>query len=141
LIENSAASLIKNHRGYYILATRQTAYPPSWRWRIIQPHGAFVWRGRHHSRTAGRSGHYRAALGRMERLRHRRALLDGNGRKLRRPTGNIQFSNYQEDGGIGYRQHCADQIAGVVIHCSPHTEIQIGFRKQNVDAANKVPGI
>ena len=55
--------------------------------------GAFVRRGRY-SPTAGQSGRYRAALGRgsryrMERLRHRRALLDGNSRKLRRPTGNI----------------------------------------------------
>jgi hypothetical protein len=61
--------------------------------------------------SLGRGSRYR-----MERLRHRRALLDGNSRKLRRPTGDIQFSNYQEDGGIGYRQHCADQIAGDVVH-------------------------
>jgi hypothetical protein len=25
-----------NHRGYYILATRQIAYPPAWRWRIMR---------------------------------------------------------------------------------------------------------
>jgi hypothetical protein len=25
-----------NHRGYYIRATRLTAYPPSWRWRIMR---------------------------------------------------------------------------------------------------------
>jgi hypothetical protein len=25
-----------NHRGYYIRATRETAYPSSWRWRIIR---------------------------------------------------------------------------------------------------------
>jgi hypothetical protein len=25
-----------NHRGYYVMATRQTAYPPSWRWRIVR---------------------------------------------------------------------------------------------------------
>jgi hypothetical protein len=25
-----------NHPGYYIRATRETAYPPSWRWRIMQ---------------------------------------------------------------------------------------------------------
>jgi hypothetical protein len=25
-----------NHRGYYVIATRQTAYPPSWRWRIVR---------------------------------------------------------------------------------------------------------
>jgi len=25
-----------NHRGYYVVATRQTAYPPSWRWRIVR---------------------------------------------------------------------------------------------------------
>jgi hypothetical protein len=25
-----------NHRGYYVMATRQTAYPPSWRWRIMR---------------------------------------------------------------------------------------------------------
>jgi hypothetical protein len=25
-----------NHRGYYEMATRQTAYPPSWRWRIVR---------------------------------------------------------------------------------------------------------
>src|ERR1700677_1580090 len=24
------------HRGYYVMATRQTAYPPSWRWRIVR---------------------------------------------------------------------------------------------------------
>ena len=28
--------MIKNHRGYYIRATRETAYPPSWRWRIMR---------------------------------------------------------------------------------------------------------
>ena len=102
------------------------------------PRGAFVWRGRQPPHcTAGRNGHYRAALGRgsryrMKRLRHRGALLDGNSRKLRRPTGNIQFSNYQEDGGIGYRQHCADQIASVVVHCSPHTEIQMAFANRTL---------
>jgi hypothetical protein len=25
-----------NRRGYYVMATRQTAYPPSWRWRIVR---------------------------------------------------------------------------------------------------------
>ena len=25
-----------NHRGYYVLATRQTTYPPSWGWRIMR---------------------------------------------------------------------------------------------------------
>jgi len=25
-----------NHRGYYVMATRQTSYPPSWRWRIMR---------------------------------------------------------------------------------------------------------
>jgi hypothetical protein len=25
-----------NHRGYYVMATRETAYPPSWRWRIVR---------------------------------------------------------------------------------------------------------
>jgi hypothetical protein len=25
-----------NHRGYYVMATRETAYPPSWRWRIMR---------------------------------------------------------------------------------------------------------
>jgi hypothetical protein len=25
-----------NHRGYYVMATRQTTYPPSWRWRIVR---------------------------------------------------------------------------------------------------------
>ena len=25
-----------NHPGYYVMATRQTAYPPSWRWRIVR---------------------------------------------------------------------------------------------------------
>jgi len=24
-----------NHWGYYVMATRQSAYPPSWRWRIV----------------------------------------------------------------------------------------------------------
>jgi hypothetical protein len=27
---------VLNHRGYYIRATRETAYPPSWRWRIMR---------------------------------------------------------------------------------------------------------
>jgi hypothetical protein len=36
LLENSALAVIKNHRGYYIRATRETAYPPSWRWRIMR---------------------------------------------------------------------------------------------------------
>src|SRR5260370_11676012 len=25
-----------NHWGYYVMATRESAYPPSWRWRIIR---------------------------------------------------------------------------------------------------------
>jgi hypothetical protein len=25
-----------NHRGYYVMSTRQIAYPPSWRWRIMR---------------------------------------------------------------------------------------------------------
>jgi hypothetical protein len=25
-----------DHRSYYVIATRQTAYPPSWRWRIVR---------------------------------------------------------------------------------------------------------
>jgi hypothetical protein len=25
-----------NHRGYYVMATRQTAHPPSWRLRIVR---------------------------------------------------------------------------------------------------------
>jgi hypothetical protein len=24
-----------NHWDYYVIATRQSAYPPSWRWRIV----------------------------------------------------------------------------------------------------------
>jgi hypothetical protein len=36
LIENSAMIQKLNHRGYYVMATRQTAYPPSWRWRIVR---------------------------------------------------------------------------------------------------------
>ncbi len=24
------------HWGYYVMATRETAYPPSWRWRIVR---------------------------------------------------------------------------------------------------------
>jgi hypothetical protein len=28
--------LIRNHWGYYVRATRETAYPPSWRWRIMR---------------------------------------------------------------------------------------------------------
>jgi hypothetical protein len=39
-----------------------------------------------------------------------------------------QSAGPSKDGG--------DQIADVVCHCAPYTEIQIGFRKQNVDAAN-----
>lgn len=26
----------RNHFGYYVLATREATYPPSWRWRIIR---------------------------------------------------------------------------------------------------------
>jgi hypothetical protein len=36
LIENSAMIQKLNHRGYYVMETRQTAYPPSWRWRIMR---------------------------------------------------------------------------------------------------------
>jgi hypothetical protein len=25
-----------NHRGYYLSVTRQVAYPPAWRWRIMR---------------------------------------------------------------------------------------------------------
>jgi hypothetical protein len=25
-----------NHRGYYVMATRQMTYPPSWRWRVMR---------------------------------------------------------------------------------------------------------
>jgi hypothetical protein len=27
-------AMIRNHWGYYVRETRETAYPPSWRWRI-----------------------------------------------------------------------------------------------------------
>jgi hypothetical protein len=27
---------VLNHRGYYIRAARETAFPPSWRWRIMR---------------------------------------------------------------------------------------------------------
>jgi hypothetical protein len=50
-------------------------------------------------------------------------------------------------GGLD-RQRALWRIANIALTESPtssfivpHTEIQIGFRKQNVDAANKVPGI
>jgi hypothetical protein len=35
---SESLSMIKklNHWGYYIRATRETAYPPSWRWRIMR---------------------------------------------------------------------------------------------------------
>jgi hypothetical protein len=26
----------RNHFGYYVMATRDATYPPSWRWRIIR---------------------------------------------------------------------------------------------------------
>ena len=25
-----------SHWGYYVMATRESAYPPSWRWRIVR---------------------------------------------------------------------------------------------------------
>jgi len=25
-----------NHWGYYVMATRESAYPPSWRWRVVR---------------------------------------------------------------------------------------------------------
>jgi hypothetical protein len=28
--------MIRNHGGYYVMAIRETAYPPSWRWRITR---------------------------------------------------------------------------------------------------------
>jgi hypothetical protein len=33
---NLAMTQKLNHRGYYVMATRQRAYPPSWRWRIVR---------------------------------------------------------------------------------------------------------
>jgi hypothetical protein len=29
-------AMIRNQRGYYVRATRETAYPPSWRWQIMR---------------------------------------------------------------------------------------------------------
>jgi hypothetical protein len=39
LIENSATWLLLkkfNPRSYYVVAARETAFPPSWRWRIVR---------------------------------------------------------------------------------------------------------
>ena len=38
-----------NNSGYYVMATRQSAYPPSWRW-IMCTGGAYPWiRGAPHN--------------------------------------------------------------------------------------------
>jgi hypothetical protein len=66
LIENSAMIQKLNHRGYYVMATRQTAYPPSWRWRIVrrgEPMGVQI--------EGGGFSNYG-----MARLAGRRALAD-----------------------------------------------------------------
>jgi hypothetical protein len=44
---------------------------------------------------------------RMQRLRHQNAMLEENSRQLRRPTGDIQLPQHQQDGGIAHRQQCA----------------------------------
>jgi hypothetical protein len=31
-----AAMIKKLNHSYYVMVTRQTAYPPSWRWRIVR---------------------------------------------------------------------------------------------------------
>ena len=66
---------------------------------------------------------------RMQRPRHRAALFEGNSWQLRRPTGDIQFPEHQQESGIAYRHHCADQIAGVAFHCPPQSDIA----QQNAD--------
>jgi hypothetical protein len=60
-----------NHRGYYVMATRQTAYPPSWRWRIVrrgEPMGVQIEGGGFSSYHAARLAGGRALADFLEQL-------------------------------------------------------------------------
>ena len=62
-----------------------------------------------------------APAGRLRRILQL-LLRHQDRRKRRRPVYNIQFTDHQNDGGKDYRQHCADQLPVVVVHCaSPET--------------------
>jgi hypothetical protein len=60
-----------NHRGYYVMATRQTPYPPSWRWRIVrrgEPMGVQIEGGGFSSYHAARLAGGRALADFLEQL-------------------------------------------------------------------------
>jgi hypothetical protein len=60
-----------NRRGYYVVATRQTAYPPSWRWRIVrrgEPMGVQIEGGGFSSYHAARMAGGRALADLLEQL-------------------------------------------------------------------------
>jgi hypothetical protein len=80
-------------------------------------------RGRRRTTRLERT-HPRGMLWRGQRRRCRMAQLrfHQDGRKFR-PMINIQFTDHQDDGGVGYRQQCADQIADAVVHCAFRTDM------------------
>jgi hypothetical protein len=60
-----------DHRGYYVVATRQTAYPPSWRWRIVrrgEPMGVHIEGGGFSTYVAARLAGGRALADFLEQL-------------------------------------------------------------------------
>jgi hypothetical protein len=60
-----------NHPGYYVMATRQTAYPPSWRWRIVrrgEPMGVQIEGGGFSTYHAARMAGSRALAEFLERF-------------------------------------------------------------------------
>jgi hypothetical protein len=73
-----------NRRGYYVMATRQTAYPPSWRWRIVrrgEPMGVQIEGGGFSSYHAARLAGGRALADFLEQLE-----LEETGRVDDRPS-------------------------------------------------------
>jgi hypothetical protein len=73
LTGNSALAMIQNlnHRGYYVMAIRETAYPPSWRWRIMRrgkPMGVRIEGGGFSTYDAARLAGKRALADFLEQL-------------------------------------------------------------------------
>jgi hypothetical protein len=52
-------------------------------------------------------------------------------RKRRRPVYNKQFTNHQDDGGKGYRQHYVYQVP-VAVHCASGRYVRSILAEQNL---------